>query len=308
MTDLSDWTALVLTAGLATRLRPLSTVRAKAAMPVAGEPLVARILGWLRRAGVRRVVLNLHHRPETITRLVGDGAQWDVDVRYSWEPNVLGSAGGPSRALPLLDAERFLIVNGDTLTDCNLRGVVDRHLRSGALVTMAVVPGDVDRYGGVCMDGDHYVHGFGKCGPEMRALHFIGVQVVEAAAFSAVPDDQPSETVRTVYPRLIANRARAISAFASEAEFLDVGTAADYLDTVRIVAAREGRPLDIGIDSRIAPSATVTDCVIWDRVTVLPNAHLSHCVVADDVVVPEGSRYQRSVLTMADGTLSVTAF
>ena len=83
MIDLAGWPALVLTAGLATRLRPLSNVRAKAAMPIAGAPLVGRILTWLRQAGIRRVVLNLHHRPETITRIVGDGSPWDLEVRYS---------------------------------------------------------------------------------------------------------------------------------------------------------------------------------------------------------------------------------
>jgi NDP-sugar pyrophosphorylase family protein len=67
MIDLKTWPALVLTAGLATRLRPLSEVRAKGAMPVAGSAIVVRILRWLEASGVRRVVLNLHHRPETIT-------------------------------------------------------------------------------------------------------------------------------------------------------------------------------------------------------------------------------------------------
>src|SRR6185295_16839441 len=66
--------ALVLTAGLATRLRPLSLVRAKAALPVAGRPLVGRILDWLRQNGVTDVVLNLNHLPPTLTRLVGDGS------------------------------------------------------------------------------------------------------------------------------------------------------------------------------------------------------------------------------------------
>ena len=87
--------ALVLTAGLATRLRPLSLVRAKAALPVAGQPLVVRILRWLRAGGVTDVVLNLHHLPETLTRIVGDGQDLGVRVRYSWETPVLGSAGGP---------------------------------------------------------------------------------------------------------------------------------------------------------------------------------------------------------------------
>jgi NDP-sugar pyrophosphorylase family protein len=308
MTDLSDWPALVLTAGLATRLRPLSEIRAKAAMPVAGEPIVGRILQWLRRAGVRRAVLNLHHRPESITGIVGDGSPWDVEVRYSWEREVLGSAGGPRHALPLLDAERFLVVNGDTLTDCSLHGVVDRHTRSGALVTMAVVEGDVERYGGVCVDGDHVVRRFGKADAETRALHFIGVQAVECTAFAAVEDDTPSETVRELYPRLIAGRDRAIAAFVSDAEFLDVGTAADYLRTVATVAAREGRPFDRGVDCRIDPAAQVVDSVLWDRVRVEAGAHLSHCVVADDVVVPAGARYERAVLTPSPDGVIVTPF
>src|SRR6478672_8495534 len=94
--------ALVLTAGLATRLRPLSFVRAKAALPVAGVPLVRRILTSLASAGITDVVMNLHHLPHTLTTLVGDGSDLGMTVRYSWETPVLGSAGGPRRALPLL--------------------------------------------------------------------------------------------------------------------------------------------------------------------------------------------------------------
>ena len=131
--------ALVLTAGLATRLRPLSFVRAKAAMPVGGEPIVRRILRELRASGIQEAVLNLHHLPHTITRVVGDGSDLDMRVRYSWEQPVLGSAGGPRQALPLLDAATFLIVNGDTLTDVDIAALVAEHKQSGALVTMAVV-------------------------------------------------------------------------------------------------------------------------------------------------------------------------
>jgi mannose-1-phosphate guanylyltransferase len=322
MTDLSGWPAMVLTAGLATRLRPLSLVRAKAAMPVAGEPLIGRILQWLRAAGVTRVVLNLHHRPETITRLVGDGSQWGVEVRYSWEREILGSAGGPRRGLPLLDADRFLIINGDTLTDCDLRAVVDRHMRSGALVTMAVVPGDVERYGGVLVRPDGTVTGFArarrtesvKSGPldpldlaDLPAAHFIGVQAVEAAAFADVPDDRPSETVRTLYPRLIGQRDGSVIAFESRAEFLDVGTARDYLSTVALIARREGRALDFGANCLVHPGASVTDSVLWDRVTVGPKAQLINCVAADDVQVPPNARYEGSVLVQSEDGLIVSS-
>src|SRR6185295_10208415 len=96
--------ALVLTAGLATRLRPLSFVRAKAALPVGDQILAQRILRWLARCGVTDAILNLHHLPHTITSILGDGAAEGVRVRYSWEMPVLGSAGGPRRALPLLGA------------------------------------------------------------------------------------------------------------------------------------------------------------------------------------------------------------
>ena len=75
--------ALVLTAGLGTRLQPLTSVRAKPAIPVAGEPLIRRIIAWLAAEGVTELVLNLHHLPHTLTAAVGDGSDMGVRVRYS---------------------------------------------------------------------------------------------------------------------------------------------------------------------------------------------------------------------------------
>src|SRR5207249_11606734 len=143
--------ALVLTAGLGTRLRPLSDVRAKPAIPVAGEPIVRRIIAWLAANGVADLVLNLHHRPDTLTAVVGDGSDLAVRVRYSWEqPVVLGSAGGPRQALPLLATDRFFIINGDTLTDVDPRAVMRAHDAAHGLVTLALVPNrEPQRYGGV---------------------------------------------------------------------------------------------------------------------------------------------------------------
>jgi mannose-1-phosphate guanylyltransferase len=309
MIDLSPWPALVLAAGLATRLRPLSDVRAKAALPVAGDPIISRILRWLRDAGVRRVVINLHHRPDTVTRIVGDGAEWDLAVRYSWEVPVLGSAGGPRRALPLLEAERFLIVNGDTLTDCDLGAVAEQHVQTGALATIALVQKAVDRY--AIVDEAGIVHGFAD---EKAATtpnlpwHFIGVQAVEARAFAGVPDDQPFETVKQLYPTLIAQQPGSIRAFQSGAEFLDVGTIADYFDTVDVVAQREGRALDRGTDITIAADAVVQHSILWDRVRVESGAELIDCVVADDVVVPAGARYARCAIVADPGGLIVSPF
>ena len=306
---------LVLSAGLATRLQPLSCVRAKAALPVAGLTLIERILRWLHRAGVRRVVLNLHHLPATITRIVGDGRGLGLEVRYSWEDPVLGSAGGPRRALPLLNADRFLIVNGDTLTDLDLAGLAAHHVARGALVTMGVTAGDTARYGGVRVDARDRVTGFARAVPaaaaadraahEDQVWHFVGVQAAESAAFADVPDTIASESVRELYPSLIARQPGSVQAFRSPAEFFDIGTPRDYLDTVCRIAAREDRPLDAGRQTVVHPTARVTGSVLWDRVTVGAGAVLDGCIVADDVAVPAGASYAASTLVYGPGGLDV---
>jgi mannose-1-phosphate guanylyltransferase len=300
----SDWPALVLTAGLATRLQPLSSVRAKAALPVAGTPLVSRILAWLRDAGTTRVVLNLHHRPETITRIVGDGSTAGLDVRYSWETEILGSAGGPARALPLLAADRFLIVNGDTLTDVDLQAMVTQHIDTNALVTMAVVEGRPE-YNGVLADANGIVRGFGR---EPGAFHYVGIQIVNASVFAGVSPDVKSETVHGIYPGVIASRPGAIRLFRSGAEFFDIGSPRDYLETAITIATRDGKPLDRGRDCRIATDATLANTIIWDRVAVGSGARVSECVVTDDVVVPPGAEFSRCSLVMRDNKVVATPF
>ena len=299
-----QWPALVLTAGLATRLQPLSQVRAKAALPVAGTPLVMRILEWLRDAGVTRAVLNLHHRADTITRIVGDGSTVGLGVRYSWEAEILGSAGGPARAIPLLASDRFLIVNGDTLAGVDLRAMAARHIDSNALVTMAVVDGRPG-YNGVIADTDGIVRGFGR---EPGAFHFIGIQMVNAAVFAGVDPGVKAETVHGIYPSLIAGRPGALRIFRTGTEFFDIGSPRDYLDTAITLARREGKPLDRGLDCRIGANAQVTDTVIWDRVSVGAGARLSECVVADDVEVPDGAEFSRCSLVMRDNKMVAAPF
>jgi NDP-sugar pyrophosphorylase family protein len=101
---------------------------------------------------------------------------------------ILGSAGGPRRALPLLGTSTFLIVNGDTLTDVNVTALVDQHRQSGAMVTMATIPNtEPNKYSGLRVNGDGSFTGVVARGSSERSHHFIGVQVVEADAFASVP-------------------------------------------------------------------------------------------------------------------------
>jgi mannose-1-phosphate guanylyltransferase len=299
--------ALVLCAGLATRLRPLSLVRAKAALPVAGEPLVRRIVAWLAAAGIHDVVINLHHLPETITGVVGDGADLGVRVRYSWENPVLGSAGGPARALPLMGAERFLVVNGDTLTNLDIAPLVEEHTRSGALVTMALVPNHApEKYSGMAVAADGAITGVVPRGSREPSYHFYGVQVIEAPALAPVPAGIPYETVKTLYPHWIAARPGSVRAYVSPADSLDIGTPADYLATSLMLAAREGHTAHAGARSQIAPGATLEESVVWDDVVVESGARLRQCVVTDGVRVPAGTSWEHVTMHMANGELIAT--
>jgi NDP-sugar pyrophosphorylase family protein len=276
--------ALVLTAGLGTRLRPLTLVRAKPAVPVAGEPLVRRIIGWLAAEGVTDVVLNLHYLPQTITSRVGDGSDLGVRVRYSWEGReALGSAGGPRHALSILGADAFFLVNGDTLTDLSLEPLARAHADSGALVTMALMPNvEPERYGGVRLDKDGRVTGFASRGfSAVGSHHFVGVQAVQAETFASLPDDTPLNSLGNVYDKWIAAKPGGIRGHVCSAGFCDIGTTHDYIATSRTFATG-GQRADRSI--------------VWDNVTIGEGAVLDECIVTDDVNVPAGMRFERAIL------------
>ena len=294
--------ALVLTAGLGTRLRPLTYTHAKAAVPVNGEPLVLRVARWLARRGYRDQVFNLHHHPASIAACLGDGAGLGIRVRYSWEQPVLGSAGGPRHALPLLTdggAARFLLVNGDTLTNVDILALLDRHARSGAQVTMALIPNPApDKYGGVMVSPDGYVSGFTRAGTAGDSFHFIGVQVAEASVFAGLTDGEPHESVNRLYPALMRETPNSVAAFVSDASFSDIGTPGDCLRTSLALVAEEGDRL-ISPRARIARSAVVERTAVWDDVTIGAGAHLRDCIVGGGASVPAGARYERCVLVAA---------
>lgn len=290
--------ALVLTAGLGTRLWPLTTRVAKPAVPLAGRALVERILADLSQQGVRDAVLNLHHLPSTITAIVGDGSQYGLRVRYSLEPVVLGSAGGPRHALPLIDADPFLVVNGDTLTDLDLPAMVEQHRRSGARVTMAVVPNPApEQYGGVVAGPDHIVTGFTRRGGPADAWHFVGVQVVNRDVFAPLEDNVPANSVGGVYRDLLASEPGAVRVFTSTGRFIDVGTPRDCLAAARFFA-RGASLVEPG--ARVAEDAVVDDTLVWRGAVVESGCRLEDCIVAD-VAVPEGLQAAACCLVPADG-------
>jgi NDP-sugar pyrophosphorylase family protein len=287
--------ALVLTAGLGSRLDPITRLLAKPAVPLGGQTLIERVLRGLRAQGVTDTVLNLHHLPATVTAIAGDGAHLDMRVRYSWEQPILGSAGGPRHALPLLDAETFLIVNGDTLCDVDLAAMIAAHQAAGALVTMAVAPNAApDRYNGLSIKQDR-IAGVVPRGSGVPSWHFVGVQVVSASVFEALPDGVPAESVHGLYqPLMSASAAGGIHAHRVTAPFHDVGTAANYLAAATALSG--GATIEPG--ATLEPGARAIGCVVWSGASIGEDALLEECIVTD-VEIPPGFRTKRAVIVPA---------
>jgi len=292
--------ALVLTAGLGTRLDPLTRLVAKAAVPLAGRPLVARVLDWLRDQGVREAVLNLHHRPETVTAIVGDGSPFGLRVRYSWEPVLLGSAGGPRHALPLLDADPLLIVNGDTLCDVPLALFADAHRRRGAEVTLALVPNPApDHYNGVVLDDEDRVVGIRPKGQAEGTWHFVGIQFANASVFAGLRDGERVESVAGIYRDMISARPGSVRGWRLALPFIDVGTPRDYLEAALVLAREEPAGALVAPTAAVDTRASLADTIVWPRVTIEADAHLERSIIAGDVRIPRGYTATNAVIIPA---------
>lgn len=295
--------ALVLTAGFGTRLAPLTDLRAKPAVPVAGKSFIFRLLQWLSAQGVSSAVLNLHHRPDTITRCIGHGTNVGLAVRYSWEPTILGTAGGPRRALPLL-GNRFFVINGDTLTGVDLHAITKEHNTRGAQVTLAVTTNpNPDRYGGVVVNNRGYVQGFVRPGQHTHS-HFLGVQLVEASVFGCVSETLPTASIGGLYDTLISKQSNAVYAHPVSASFFDVGTPRDYMATSLAIAKADGlTSLPLGKGSKVDVSASVIRTAIWDDVIIEAGCRVSDCVITDGVRLPKNTHCERQVITVSENCL-----
>jgi mannose-1-phosphate guanylyltransferase len=175
------------------------------------------------------------------------------------------------------------MVNGDTLCAFDVAPMIQAHTRSGADVTMAVVPNpDPDHYNGLVVDGDGLVTGFAPRGRAAGTWHFIGVQMARTRAFADLPDGVTSETVAGFYRDVIRDAPGRIRAWQARTSFLDVGTPRDYLQ-----AALKTQP---------GTNAKGRRVVIWADAHVADDADLDDCIVAGPVHVPSGFHARASVL------------
>jgi NDP-sugar pyrophosphorylase family protein len=224
--------AMVLAAGRGTRLAPLTDRLPKPLMPVAGRPMLAHILDFLRAGGIDEVVINLHHLGHLIEETIGDGRRFGLRVRYSWEREILDTGGGIKRAEPLLAGQPFLVVNGDSLLEQPLGPLLEYHRRRRGIITMVVRPTqEADRWGLIELDADDRVRRVagqpdGPLDIPLRRFMFPGLHVFEPRVFEWMEPDVAFGVIRVTYPRLL-QAGEAIYGFVSEARWLTIDTPED---------------------------------------------------------------------------------
>lgn len=194
--------AMVLAAGLGTRLRPLTYEIPKPMVPVLDRPVMAHIVDLLERHGVEQIVANLHYFPDTIRKYFGDR------IVYREETELLGTAGGVRNCADFLADETFLIISGDALTDIDLSRFVARHKEAGGVATLAVKRvADTREFGVVLHDDQGRITGFQeKPAPEeaLSDLGNCGIYLFEPSIFDYFPDKPFVDWANDVFPALLA--------------------------------------------------------------------------------------------------------
>jgi NDP-sugar pyrophosphorylase family protein len=289
--------AMVLAAGLGLRMRPLTLLRAKPVLPVFDRPLLQFTLERLAKAGVRDVIVNLHHLPESVVEAIGPGRRHGLRIRYSREPEILGTGGGPRAVREFFGREPFLLVNGDVFFDFDLRALVARHCASGAVATLALRPRpDARAYSPVVTDTRGRVLSIaGRPRARLGTLSmFASVHVLDSRLLERLPAG-PSDSVRDLYVPLLAEGAH-LAGVRCAGAWYDFGRPSLYRDAQLRMLRGRGQVL-IGSGARIAAAAAVRRSVLGARSRVANGARVERSVLWPEAVVEHGARVVGSIVT-----------
>lgn len=301
--------AMILAAGLGTRLRPYSSRRPKPLFPILDKPLIIHLLAQLRKQGFEKIIVNSHHLREQFVELLRD----EPGVHLQLEEEILGTGGGLRMAMPQLGHEPLLVINGDTLMDLDLGGLRERHLRSGARISLVVH--DQPRFNNLLISAAGSVGAF-RVGPEVvspdrgeRLLAFTGVHLLDPSVLSDLAPGRFCDIVEH-YIRLAALGEK-INALEVHGHFwADMGTPADYLALHGDLLLQRPTPwpgflprpagpwligagahvepggsleewVVVGAGARIGAGALVRRSVVWDGATVASGALVEDQIIVD---------------------------
>jgi NDP-sugar pyrophosphorylase family protein len=220
--------ALLLAAGQGTRLRPLTADRPKPMVEIGGEPAIAHAMYWLRRQGVSDVAINLHYHPQVLREFVGDGSKFRLNVTYSVEREMLGTAGALRPLLPFFQNEDvFLVLYGDVLTNLELSRVLDAHDAAGPDATVVLATADdPSRAGIVAFNEDCRITRFVEkppAGEVFSPWSNAGIYLCGPEVLEYVPAEGASDFARDVFPAMLRDGCHLLAA-PTDALVIDFGS------------------------------------------------------------------------------------
>lgn len=234
--------AMILAAGLGTRLRPLTNTIPKPLLPVGGTPLIIWNLLLLKRHGFHDVVINLHHLGPMIEQTLGNGSKFGLRIIYSQEPMILGTGGGIKQAEPYFSGEPVLVLNGDTLFELDLEALCTFHRTRNAAATLVLRDdSDAARWGLVEVGADDQIvriTGRGVASSVLTAPRmFAGVHILSSRLLRDVQKGVASSIIDPYVAAI--QRGEAVLGYDLKGYWSDIGTAERYAQAEQ--DARAGR-------------------------------------------------------------------
>jgi NDP-sugar pyrophosphorylase family protein len=298
--------AIVLSAGYGTRLWPLTEDRTKPAIPILGKPLVGYVAEYLAGYGIDEIVVNLHHRPDSVRRALGDGSGFGVKLHYVEEPVILGTSGALDNTREFFEHDTFIAVNGKIITDIDLSAALKTHRETNAIATLVLLPNIRRERFSVVETENGLLKAFGGMPVDVAGpppLMFTGIQILEPRIFEYIPRGVFSHSTTDVYPQAMA-KGEVIAAHVAEGKWRELSTLNRYLDISVELLREVGKSFSAGKNTTIAESATVVDSVLWDGVEVAAGARVYRAVLANDVKIPPDEVIENAVVvprTLVEG-------
>lgn len=305
--------ALILAGGFATRLRPLSCSKPKLLFPIVGVPLIDSMARWLGSAGIDQIILAVNHLSDRLKISIGDRLE-GLKVSFSVEETPLGTGGPISLAAKLLrDDEPFIVVNGDIVTDIDLKAMVALHNQEKSDATIALVSTAYpSAYGSVTTDSSGMVQRFVEKSEDRSRSNLVnaGVYVFSSKLIDTIPGGRPSSLERDIFPQLAKNRK--MQAWTHNGIWYDIGRIPEYIKANKELLAIQAKdknpsglpggahlinPAFIGANTRVGSNSRVgPNSILSQDVSIGSNSTVKSSIVFEETEIGERTFIEDSIL------------
>jgi len=278
--------AMILAAGLGTRLRPLTDIVPKPMVQLAGRPCMEYTLKLLKKYSVLEIAVNIHYKPQLIKNYFGDGSRYGVKLQYSFEDKLMGTAGGFKRLQSFFDKDTALIISGDGLTDIDLQDFYRFHKEKGCIATLALKRvSNPENYGVVELKKDSYIKIFQEKPSREEAVSNLantGIYLFEPEIFDYIPADNFYDFGKQLFPEFVEKNID-MAGYTMEVYWCDIGNLEVYREA--------NYDLLMGRVKADLPGKRATDNICVGRgVNIHPQSMVKGPVVlGDNCLINEGA-------------------